>query len=250
VSVSEERRGLGEARALRAWIMAARRSWADVPAPEGVEQIGTRGPGLGIGHDGEVHWFTDRHSPLPETPLTGSPPPMAVNRRPWMSRSWRRAFAACGSGWLTISTASMAPRAERHYLGCCFRPGGTSWVSQRESSVRRRFSVPHEVGHFLLHVRSESVGVFCRATTSSRVPRAPSVCASGRQTRSPRTSSCPSRWCARQSQAPAPTPTRWPWPLCFGVGSGDGLSAGQSRLSGGAARGAGSQVAAVEALNV
>src|SRR3954454_2854802 len=47
------------------------------------------------------------------------------------------------------------------------------WVSQRESSVRRRFSVAHEVGHFLLHVGPGSVGVFCRATDVQPDPASP-----------------------------------------------------------------------------
>jgi Zn-dependent peptidase ImmA (M78 family) len=36
------------------------------------------------------------------------------------------------------------------------------WVSRHEPWQRRRFSVAHEIGHFLLHTESGADAVFCR----------------------------------------------------------------------------------------
>jgi hypothetical protein len=47
------------------------------------------------------------------------------------------------------------------------------WVSRRESWERRRFSVAHEVGHFLLHAFDQSEGAFCRAVDLRPDPESP-----------------------------------------------------------------------------
>lgn len=44
---------------LREFIMAMRGPISEVPVPPGVERIGVRGPSLGAGIEGEVHWFTN-----------------------------------------------------------------------------------------------------------------------------------------------------------------------------------------------
>jgi len=55
-------------------------------------------------------------------------------------------------------------------------------VSRHESWERRRFSVAHEVGHFLLHALDDPQGMFCRAADLRADPEAPSGCASGGET--------------------------------------------------------------------
>jgi uncharacterized protein DUF955 len=47
------------------------------------------------------------------------------------------------------------------------------WVSAHEPWERRRFSVAHEVGHFLLHAVDQSDGVFCRAADLRADPESP-----------------------------------------------------------------------------
>lgn len=47
------------------------------------------------------------------------------------------------------------------------------WVSAHEPWERRRFSVAHEVGHFLLHALDESDRVFCRAADLRADPESP-----------------------------------------------------------------------------
>jgi hypothetical protein len=47
------------------------------------------------------------------------------------------------------------------------------WVSAHEPLERRRFSVAHEVGHFLLHTFDQSEGVFCRAADLRADPESP-----------------------------------------------------------------------------
>jgi hypothetical protein len=59
------------------------------------------------------------------------------------------------------------------------------WVSRQEPWERRRFSIAHEVGHYLLHVGEISDGVFCRAADLRPDPESPSACASARPTASP-----------------------------------------------------------------
>jgi hypothetical protein len=47
------------------------------------------------------------------------------------------------------------------------------WVSEHEPWERRRFSIAHEVGHYLLHVGDISDGVFCRAADLRPDPESP-----------------------------------------------------------------------------
>src|SRR4051795_483327 len=47
------------------------------------------------------------------------------------------------------------------------------WVSRHEPWERRRFSIAHEVGHFLLHAGERSDGVFCRAADLRPDPESP-----------------------------------------------------------------------------
>jgi hypothetical protein len=47
------------------------------------------------------------------------------------------------------------------------------WVSRHESWERRRFSVAHEVGHFLLHALDDPQGMFCRAADLRPDPDSP-----------------------------------------------------------------------------
>jgi hypothetical protein len=47
------------------------------------------------------------------------------------------------------------------------------WVSRHEPWERRRFSVAHEVGHFLLHALDQQQAVFCRAADMRPDPDSP-----------------------------------------------------------------------------
>ncbi len=47
------------------------------------------------------------------------------------------------------------------------------WVSEHGPWERRRFSIAHEVGHYLLHVGEISDGVFCRAADLRPDPDSP-----------------------------------------------------------------------------
>ena len=47
------------------------------------------------------------------------------------------------------------------------------WVSEHEPWARRRFSIAHEVGHFLLHANQSPAGVFCRVTDLRPKPDSP-----------------------------------------------------------------------------
>jgi hypothetical protein len=47
------------------------------------------------------------------------------------------------------------------------------WVSGHEPWERRRFSVAHEVGHWLLHTGDQPQGVFCRAADLRPDPDSP-----------------------------------------------------------------------------
>ena len=47
------------------------------------------------------------------------------------------------------------------------------WVSEHEPWERRRFSIAHEVGHYLLHAGQVPAGVFCRAADLRPDPDSP-----------------------------------------------------------------------------
>jgi IrrE N-terminal-like domain len=47
------------------------------------------------------------------------------------------------------------------------------WVSEHEPWARRRFSIAHEIGHFLLHAGEQPDGVFCRPADLRPDPDSP-----------------------------------------------------------------------------
>ena len=121
------------------------------------------------------------------------------------------------------------------------------WVSRHETWERRRFSVAHEIGHFLLHAAGgDEAAVYCRAGDLRPDPESPSGCASAEANRFAAELLMPEALVDAGGRADRARPDRAGADV-RGVGHRDGLPAGQPRPSRGAA---GRSRRAVEGLAV
>ena len=83
------------------------------------------------------------------------------------------------------------------------------WVSEHEPWERRRFSIAHEVGHYLLHAGEVPDGVFCRAADLRPDPECPERLREREANRFAAELLMPERWSRARSTATVPTRSRW-----------------------------------------
>ena len=108
------------------------------------------------------------------------------------------------------------------------------WVSEHEPWERRRFSIAHEVGHYLLHAGQVPAGVFCRAADLRPDPESPERLREREANRFAAELLMPESLVAVRGRPPRARPDR-AGAAVSGVRGWRWVAAGQPRLPGGAA---------------